>query len=347
MPRVRPTLLLLAVLSLFASACAGGNLMGNSSGPEVDGLPMVDLEASREFVLASAQRTEATSYRFEASISMLMDMGFVKIELDGDEPMMTGLFDGERTSLRADLGVMFDEMADSDPMFEDALQQLAISRDQLIIDAVVDGTKLYLHAPIFAVPGMDAGLGADLRALANGWGHVNLAQVTGFGIDDITSLSGANGVDPTAVLDLLDLIGAEVRPDGAERVRGVETTRLIAPVSLGDLLATQGDPSEMIGGFGADAGLGRQLDEMMATSVDITVNVDVQGLVRRVAYDIDLGEAFGSLMTDQVGDMFGEIEMRMGMALDFIDYGHPDTVQVPEYSTDITAMFLNLATWAS
>ncbi|MDG2113797.1 MAG: hypothetical protein P8N02_14420 [Actinomycetota bacterium] len=213
---------------------------------------------------------------------MLMDMGFVKMEIEGNEPMMTGLFDGQRVSMHADLAVMFDEMADSDPLFKDAFGQLGISRDQLTMDAIYDGTTMYLHAPIFGAPGMNAGGAIDLGVLVN----------------------------------------------------GVDTTRLVAPVSLGDLMVTQGNPSSMLEGFGAS--LEGQLDTMMAAPVDVVVNVDNQGLLRRVFYDIDLGQAFSSLMADEMGSMFGDLEMRMGLALEFNDYGHNQQVQLPATSTDIT-----------
>ena len=342
MPRIRPITAAAALLGLLASACGSGSLMGYQSVDALAGLPTMSLEPSREFVLASAARTESSTYRFEASISMLMDMGFVALEIDGDTPMMTGTYDGNRSSMRVDVGVMFDEMAASGPMFEDAAADLDAYRDQLIVEMVQDGSTMYLHAPLFSVPGMDAtGSGLDLGALATGWGRVDLTQVAELGIGDLTSLGGAGSADPMAIIDLLEHIGADIRTDGSERVHGVDTTRLLAPVTFGDLLRAQGDPGALLGGL--DAGL----DALAGATIDIAVNIDAHGLVRRIAYDIDFGEAFGPLMADETGGMFDDLQMRMGMTIDFVDYGHTELVSVPLDARDLTDLFSGFSGWAA
>jgi hypothetical protein len=180
MSRSRPILLLVALMML-AAACGSGNVSGGDSATPVDGLPLVDLEVSREFVLASAERTETLPYRFEASLTMLMDLGFVRMEIDGDEPMLRGTFDGSRTEMTADLGVMLSELADSNPMFADAFAELDTYRDLLVLEAVIDADTIYLHAPLFGVPGFEmpgatdlgaaASSGAGSRASASGTSH--------------------------------------------------------------------------------------------------------------------------------------------------------------------------------
>lgn len=338
---MRRNLLLIAAicLSLIASACGGGAANVDATGD----LPEIEIEPTREFLLASAERTVALPYDFEMSISMLMDMGFVRLELSGDDPMITGSFDGERMSMHADLGILFDEMAESDDMVAAAFAERDAFRDDLYLDAVIDGTTMYLHAPMFGVPGMGTDM-MDLSAVADGWGSVDLTRATGLGIDDLTSMTGAAGADPTTVLELLDMVGIEVRHDGSETVNGVETTRLVAPVTMADLMANQGDISDMAAGFGADPSMAGMEEMFVDATVDIVVNVDDRGFVRRVAFDMDFGDAFDSLLDDQAGALLGgELEMRMGMTMDFSNYGHTDRVEVPANVTDLTATFLNIA----
>lgn len=335
-PRIGRTVLMLFALVL--GACGrGGPLMG-SSDAAVQGLPTVELEVSREFVLASVQRSEAASYTFAARLSMLMDMGFMRMELPGEAPLITGMFDGTRTSMTADVGAMMEELADSNDEFAAAFTSMESMRDQLIIDLVVDDTTMYLHAPMFGVPGMDAtGAGADLSAVVDGWGSVDLTRVSDLGVGDLTSLGGAGGMDPSTMLTMLQDIATDVREDGRERVNGANTTRLIGHLAIGDLLEAQDDLASSFGDMGApaDADMWEMLTD---TTVEIVVNIDDHGLVRRVSYELDMGAMLADVGASQgVGlEMMGEIEMRVGIVVDFADYGHTNVVAVPIGAVDIT-----------
>jgi hypothetical protein len=137
-------------MSVLGLVCAEGG--GNRLRAEG-----IDVVASQDFVLASAQRTQTTSYGFDMTMRMNLDMGVMAIELEGNEPVATARFDGERMEMRMDIGVMFEEMAESEPIFASALDMMGDT----------DNLVMYIHAPLFSTA-QDAVVG--LGPVIDGWG---------------------------------------------------------------------------------------------------------------------------------------------------------------------------------
>lgn len=332
----RTTMVVLVVLALIGAACGG------SSGERLTA-EGVEVVPSRDFILASTQRTEASSYRYEASMSMVMDVGLFRMELDGDEPMLFGSTDGERHEMRMDLGAMLEEMSDSMGGFGDMdLSDMGLDPDDLTMEIVVDGTVMYVHSPMFAM--MPLG---GLEAAATGWVRVDLSRIPGMSPSDLAAMTGQTGADPSEILSVLSGMTDDITEDGTENVRGIETTRMVVQISMADMLEAQGggQADDLLNEMRNDPAARRLVDSMLAETMDVVVNIDGAGMIRRVSFDMDLTSVMSAAAAD-AGAGFGELEMSIGMEMDLFDYGESIVVIVPPAATDVTPQFAQLASLA-
>jgi hypothetical protein len=341
-PRFR-LLIALLLTALVGSACGSGAVTeaGASSSLDSDYFPAVEIQPSRDFVLASAARTEASSYRFEMSIRMDVDMGFVAMRLPGNKPSITGSASGDQIAMVMDMGVMFEELADSDPMFEEQLKMLSDFTDDLTMEMVIDGTRMYLHAPLFGVP--NAGFSAmGLDSIANGWGLIDLSRATGFSSSDLAGITGMTGGDPTSMLAILESAGATITDSGREKLRGIDTTRLLVPVTFGELMESQGQFADFGTQFTADPLTAGMFDDLLSTYLLLVVNVDDSGLLRRISFDMPMTEMLEGIAQQTGQTMPFDVTMEVGMTLDLFDYGTDVTVEIPNNAVDVTDVFLAL-----
>jgi hypothetical protein len=282
MPKISLLFLSLLAVSLFASAYGGSESVQLSA-------EAIEIEATPEFVLVAAHRTQTSSYAFDMSMRMNMDTGFMAMKLEGNDPLATGVFDGDLTSIHMDMGVMFRELVDSEPMFEMVLDQMG-DPDDLVMNMIVDPSDMYINAPLLRAAG---GLVPGLAPAINGWGRIDLAAATGLDSAALASLGGASTADPASVLDLVESIGAEVVEVGTDNIHGVETTRFVTSVRLGDLLSSQDGFSDLLNGAG-----GHSFPAGTSMDIGVTMNFFDHNNVDRItipAHAVDVTSAFVEL----------------------------------------------------
>jgi hypothetical protein len=150
--------------------------------------------------------------------------------------------------------------------------------------------------------------------------------------------------DPSALLAVLDVAADDVRDLGEGEVGGEPTTVFGVTTTAGDLLDDELDDldrakvEEALGG-GHVARLGAFMDEL---SLDFTVDVGGDGLVRRIVVVWDLGGAmratadlFPGLSEDQLGE--GGAALTQTQVLTFRDLGEPVTIEVPDEADVVEA----------
>lgn len=163
---------------------------------------------------------------------------------------------------------------------------------------LVDGVMYMKFPGLEAETGGKQWLKLDLAALMKGEG-LDLAQL--------------QAQDPTQTLAYLESVSGDVRRLGADRVRGVETTRYSASIDLQKALdsITKGE------GSAAE----ELLEEAGLKTLPTEVWIDGEGLLRKMALVMDL-----SKIPDAGGAGTATIEMEV------YDYGVPVKVSVPPSS---------------
>lgn len=304
--------------------------------------------ASTEYLAGVAATTEGQSYRMSMDMSMTLTAEDESLFVDGT--FMTGDTDGERTSMTMDLGEMFRDIADQMGGGEQLPEALT---DELTIDMVVDDESLYMRAPFFAVvvdEALDAGatqadLGplADLAALGDGWGRIDLAAVSP---SEAAGALGSQSSDPSVYLDIIGT-ATDVHELGTETIDGVETRGLEATVTYRDMITAQDLDlddvrDQLVGDLESTGELDPAdvFDEMLAWEIPVEVWVDGNDRVRRIVVDLDMTDMIGSLAEAAGEEVDGG--MAAVMTMDFTDYGAPIEIAVPSDAVDITDEYLDL-----
>jgi hypothetical protein len=250
-------------------------------------------------VLASAaERTEdAGSARFELSMGMTTGGRAA-------EATATGAFDNasRRATMSMDLGG-----------FAQAFGQAPGGSDALRLDMVLDGTVAYMRFPLLTgmLPGAKPWLRLDL---------VELSKREGFDLGQIQSFSDS---DPRRTLDYLRVVSGEIRTVGQERVRGVATTHYRAAVDLRKYPDVVPDEQRELVRKATE----KLVEQLGVGAMPVDVWVDGDGLVRRVALELDAGAA-------------GSVPVATTMTMDLYDYGTPVHVALPAASevSDLAAL---------
>ncbi|MEM9035637.1 MAG: hypothetical protein AAGD18_13675 [Actinomycetota bacterium] len=353
MERSRPPLriiALLAALLLVVASCGG------SSGDEVDAVgPDVAIEATPAFLASVADRSEELGFRYEMLLSMELDMAFEAMSIAPDEPFAYGTQQSaDRLSMTMDMGVLFESMADELGPLGAGLPD----GDDLVMEMVVDGDRMWMRAPMFAalaeldpLAASDPTLG-PLMSLGDQWGVVELSELGDvLPAGDLAQAAGGQSMSPDQMLSLLRNVTA-VDELGEQDVRGVSTTGLRATVTLGDLMAAQGQSVEDLTaqlGAGVDPITARELGSTFEAILDVpavlTAWVDGSGYLRRFETEIDLGTVFEEIARETGEVLPGGMSFSVGYVMDFYDYGADITVDVPDVQdpVDITAIIVALA----
>jgi hypothetical protein len=351
-PTVRRTRTVALAAAVVAAIAAGG-CAEEASGPDVAigddtttdgdvGANVGEFAATTDYLVSVADATEGQTYRI--AVDMAMQMGGQGTSFDVDGRLMTGEVDGDRTSMTMDLGVLFDDMADQLPAGEAPADMFG---DDLTMDMVTDGTTMYLRAPFFAAlagtagsagasPG-DLGPLTELAELGDGWGRVDMAQVSP---SAVASAAGAQTVDPEVYLAIVSR-GDDVRDLGADSIDGVEVRGLGATVTYEDMVAAQGmDIDDALGQVPADAS--GAVEALRSMEMPIEVWVDGDDRLRRISFAFDMADMVADL--DVAERPPADFAMAFDMTMTLSDYDDPSIdIEVPEASVDLTEAFLELS----
>jgi hypothetical protein len=288
------------------------------------------------FVQRSLETATQQSYRFEMRFAMSIDMAGQSLAISPSEPLATGQTDGSRQSTLIDLGVLFDAFAAGlgDELGADLgdLGQLTdFFGDDLGIETIVDGTTIYMRAPMLGMLGAFGGneIPGGLAELGDGWGMVDLATVPGVSAADIAALTGAQGgSSPDQILALLEDLGsvAEVGPatidgDATTHYRTVIDVQAAIEAGVAEFEALGPvDPAEMASMFG--------------DGPVVDLYIDEAGNLRRIALAITGTEPSG------------EGSFAASTTIDMFDHGADIAIDVPTDAVDLTDAFAELAALA-
>jgi hypothetical protein len=290
----------LVAVTWLATACGDGERR----------VTMLDgAEATPTYLAAAADRSTADAYRFEQAV----DFAIPGAEADA-VPLVSGEVDDGRTHVRMDLGAMFESMSSMTASLGGELPPELLSGD-LTMESLVDGTVVYLRAPMFAtIAAMDptARLG-PFSQLGDGWGRFDVSAFDDLVPGDVTeALAGTDTADPDALVDLVRS-AEEVEDLGRSERRGDEVAGLRAELTLRDLLVAQGaDTSMMLS------------DAFTDVVVPIEVWIDAEGYVREVEVDVDVAAVASSMGPDVPMEGFN-----MTTTVELFDHGDPSIEVVP------------------
>ncbi len=124
--------------------------------------------------------------------------------------------------------------------------------------------------------------------------------------------------DPTSYADYLQGISDDVRVDGHETLRGVDTTRYMATVDLGRALTrTAKTPAQK-------ALMQNAVSLFGNLEIPVTAWVDGAGRLRKLNLTMNLSAATGKQLGADAG-----LQAKIGITMEFYDFGVPVAVAVP------------------
>lgn len=322
-----------------------------------------DAPAQTAQVLAYAiQASEELSYSFEQGMSMQMSMLGMDLDISPDAAFVTGEVSGTDSRVLVDLGsfmtAMFESMDIdlSDPMFASVLGDFGnMSMEVWVVDSTMVIDMSSLAASMGA---MDPAATAELSIFADGPVSVDLAALEGIGGTDAASLAqqfgqGAQVTDPAALIDALRGVDA-VTDAGSSTVGDTPVTVYKASLSMSEYYqALDMDITDQLGSmesFGVAPGgpeaamLESMLPALEQLTVDMTIMLDSDGLVRRIETRMDMGEMMSTMFGDLEGADslgLGDIEVVVDTWQNFDDYGTDVTITAPA-ATDRTSELAGL-----
>ena len=363
---------LLALLALIATACGGSAdnaasvdaaTDADSPQPVADDLGVADSDATTSpdgaapnaQVLAFAiQASEELSYSFEQGVSMDINLGAINLAIDPEDAFVTGEIDGDNSRVNADIGSFLNSMFGSLGL---DLGAQASEFDGLEMDVWVvdDTTVIDMSSFVTGVGGLDPTGAADLAMFADGAVAVNLSELaTLSGVDDADAAAlvqqfgqGAQITDPAVVLEALRTVDA-LDDVGSDTFDGVDVTVYEATVAMDEYLeALDLDVDDQLGGLdafdlsanSADAeALQDTLEAIEGLTVDLTILLDGEGLVRRLESTVDMGAVLaagaGSADTGDagIGGAFdlSQIDLVVETWQNFDDYGVDIEITPPD-----------------
>lgn len=269
------------VLVVGASACGGED----DEAGDADGGQQVAAAALEDALLVTA---DASGYRIAQSTGQTMSSPALGMDtdlpLDEENPMIVGEVTAEASHLRMDLSPTLRPMLGDDA--PPVGLEIWSGPDRMVLD-----TRDY------AAIG-DLNPGADLGPFEPGVSFVDLVALRDEGPDLVAALVGQGVADPGELADRLP-----------EALEGVEQSgrSFSGTASYADLLEAMGSDPEIVSRSAA-AGIALNLsidpDDLTdfyleyyaATDVDVAVDVDANGTVRSLHYDVDLSSLFPAIV---------------------------------------------------
>ena len=301
--------------------------------PTTDEGALAGVPVDVAFVQRSLETAAQQSYRFEMRFAMSIDMAGQSLAISPSEPLATGQTDGSRQRTLIDLGVLFDAFAAGlgDELGADLgdLGQLTdLFGDDLGIETIVDGTTIYVRAPMLAMLGAFGGneLPGGLAELGDGWGMVDLATVPGVSADDIAALTGAQGgSSPDQIFALLEDLGS-VAEIGPSSIDGDATTHYRTVIDVQAAIEAGVAEYEALGPVDPD-----DIASMFGDGPVVDLYIDEAGNLRRIALAITGTEPSG------------EGSFAASTTIDMFDHGADIGIDVPTDAVDLTDVFAELA----
>jgi len=316
------------VLDLPEGSLPTGPADGNAAGTAVAPTDIA-------FVQRSIDTMRAEPYSYTVTFAMSVDAEGKSFSIAPTAPLASGEFDGVRQRTMVDLGTMFEsmlsEMGDLGGGADVDLGQLtALFGDDLSIETIVDGTVVYLRAPMLGMLGAfgAADVPGELAQLGDGWGMVDLAEVPGVSAADIAELTGAQSASsPDQILAMLDDLGS-VTEIGSVAIDGTATTRYSAVIDVEAILAADAAELQDLEGLGMTSA---DLAAFLGDGPVVDLFIDESGNLRRMtlAMTADALPGGGSFAVSTTIDMF--------------DHGAAITIDVPTGAVDLTDSFAELA----
>lgn len=297
-----------AVVAATATVAAFGSAASATTPPGSD----VDSEAM-SIIANSAVVTQGAPVRFELGIE------FIGLPFDfGDEPFMTGQFDGVDTEVGIDMTPIFDSIPGGlPPEFDDA---------ELTLDMrFVDGTDIFLKGGL-----LDLLADLDPRfeqfgELGDGWGSVEESEIPE--IDELLGELGGAGGNPIDLLALLeDANSAEV--SGTETIEGEELTKVVIMV-----------PADALEDVSSDDDVFADLDGI---ELPIEVYFDAEGYPRQMVISLTDEALQAAAEADDLDldDLTGGLETQMTMTVSYSDFNDPSiAIDAPTDAVDVTDAF--------
>lgn len=325
----RAVLVAVASLAVVLAATACGRQVSSDT-------VAVDANLDGRAVLASADKT-AGANTGKVHLTMTAELSGVptgsvpagraiptafSITGDGAYDRAAGL-----SSMTVDPGGMLEETLSALPAARRDEVAATVGGLDLTQHVVQQGTTTYLRSGALAL--IDP-------SLADRWLRLDASRLGGAGgTSGIAGIAGIGGTgDPSAYLDYLEGVGADVSTVGREQVGGVDTTHLRASVSMRQALQASGaDRAALERSLGQLPGTAASALEELTFPTDVFV--DGQGYVRRIRLTYDLRGLIQALGSAGVGT--GSTKgttpagagMQMVVTVDYTDLGAPVDITVP------------------
>lgn len=306
-------------------------------------------------VLAAAlAQAEEQSYSFDMGMEMVVSMMGMEMEMAPTGPIMSGSVSDDRMHAVMDLGEVMAGTTMTDEFGRPVSVPELGDLGDLRVEMWLDGTVVTVD--MSAMAGLDPSITGPV---ADGPVSFDLLAIDDVDVDDITAemLGGQQSLDPSSAAELLRNLDTVVEV-GTDDVSGRAVTVYRGVVSMAEYSEIMGEDASDFGGdlFGmGDLGaIGAGFDEM---TVELTVMIDDDDLLRRLEVHLDMGPLFQNLFTaeqwageptadselddalaEAMMSMFDDLTMTMDLWMEFDGYGETVVEPAPP-AVDLTAEF--------
>lgn len=331
-----------------------------------DAVPSVDAPAAPQQtaqVLAYAiEASDTLSYSFEQGLSMQLNMMGINMDISPEAGFITGQVSGDDSYVSVDLGLfmgsMFASMGldPSDAMFADMFGDL----ENMTMEVWTTESTLVVDMSSLAasIGSLDPAAAGELALFADGPVSIDLAAIASFGGTDAADIvqqfgQGAQATDPALFIESLRAVDA-VTEVGPSTVGDTPVTVYSATLTMAEYYAALDmeitDQLGALDDFGLSAGgaeealLESMLPALEAQTVEMTIMLDADGLVRRIETDMDLGDMMNAMFSSgemEGAELLGDMSVQVNTWQDFDNYGDPVTIVVPD-AVDRTSEFSGL-----
>jgi hypothetical protein len=170
------------------------------------------------------------------------------------------------------------------------------------LDAIQDGTTVYIHFPAIA----------DQLPAGKSWVKGDASQLSSTSSSRLGQFGSFAGTDPREIFAYLRAISGRIDAVGTEKVRGVETSHYTAAIDVRKLQRLV--PPAQRAGLGA---IDQAVTQTGLTAIPIDVWIDTEGRLRKLVMDVN-ASASGNGSTGSAK-----------LELEVYDYGAPLRLTLP------------------